>query len=281
MLRTAAKKVAWVGRTASMVFGLALVMALLLGLASMAWGAAPTKGNFVLGTSNVASAVTQLTANVSGPALNLINNSTAATATALNLDVAQGHAPLTVNSSQKVANLNVDQVDGKSDTDFYAAGSTVADSEKLDNKDSTDFYAAGSKVADSEKLDGQDSTAFLGKFQTAFDSERLDGQDSTAFARADQFGSAVTGRTGDGGGLGCYLGEVRLFAGAETPRDWEMAHGQLLSISQNLALFSLLGTNYGGDGRTTFALPDLRGAEPKGAGPAAPYYAICVEGVFP
>ena len=56
-----------------------------------------------------------------------------------------------------------------------------------------------------------------------------------------------------------YLGEIGLFAGYYTPRNWELCDGQLLQISQNTALFSLLGTTYGGDGQTTFGLPDLRG----------------------
>lgn len=56
-----------------------------------------------------------------------------------------------------------------------------------------------------------------------------------------------------------YIGEVDLFAGDFAPRGYALANGQLLSISQNIALFSLLGTTYGGDGRTTFGLPDLRG----------------------
>jgi microcystin-dependent protein len=56
-----------------------------------------------------------------------------------------------------------------------------------------------------------------------------------------------------------YLGEIRLFAGSFAPKGWALCQGQLLPINQNQALFSLLGTTYGGDGRTTFALPDYRG----------------------
>lgn len=55
-----------------------------------------------------------------------------------------------------------------------------------------------------------------------------------------------------------FVGEVRIFAGNFAPRGWAKCEGQLLPISQNTALFSLLGTTYGGDGRTNFALPDLR-----------------------
>ncbi len=61
------------------------------------------------------------------------------------------------------------------------------------------------------------------------------------------------------------LAEVKLFAGTFAPRGWAFCEGQLLPISQNTALFSLLGTTYGGDGRTTFALPDLRDAVPVSA----------------
>lgn len=63
-----------------------------------------------------------------------------------------------------------------------------------------------------------------------------------------------------------YLGEIRLFAGNFAPQGWALCNGQLMSISQNTALFSLLGTYYGGDGRVTFALPDLRDMAPLQAG---------------
>jgi microcystin-dependent protein len=62
------------------------------------------------------------------------------------------------------------------------------------------------------------------------------------------------------------IGEIRGFAGNFAPRSWAFCSGQLLSIAQNSALFSILGTTYGGDGRTTFALPDLRGRVPISAG---------------
>ncbi|SOE20027.1 Microcystin-dependent protein [Spirosomataceae bacterium TFI 002] len=72
------------------------------------------------------------------------------------------------------------------------------------------------------------------------------------------------------------LAEIVLFAGNFAPRGWALCHGQLLPISQNTALFSLLGTIYGGDGRTTFALPDLRGRAPvsPGNGPGLSNYNI-------
>ena len=66
-----------------------------------------------------------------------------------------------------------------------------------------------------------------------------------------------------------FVGEIRMFAGNFAPRGWAGCEGQLLAVSQNDALFSLLGTQYGGDGETTFGLPDLRGRIPihQGSGP--------------
>ncbi len=66
-----------------------------------------------------------------------------------------------------------------------------------------------------------------------------------------------------------FIAEVRIFAGNFAPRGWAFCNGQLLPVSQNTALFSLLGTTYGGDGPTTTALPDLQGRAPMhpGRGP--------------
>jgi microcystin-dependent protein len=59
-----------------------------------------------------------------------------------------------------------------------------------------------------------------------------------------------------------YVGEVRIFAGNFAPAGWMFCEGQLLPISENETLFQLIGTTYGGDGQSTFALPDLRGRLP-------------------
>lgn len=64
-----------------------------------------------------------------------------------------------------------------------------------------------------------------------------------------------------------FLSEIRLMSFQFAPDGWALCNGQLLPINQNQALFSLLGTTYGGDGRTTFALPDLRGRVPAHVGP--------------
>ena len=72
-----------------------------------------------------------------------------------------------------------------------------------------------------------------------------------------------------------FLGQIMLFGGNFAPRGWAFCEGQLLAISQNTALFSILGTTYGGDGRSTFALPKLDSPV------AGTHYIICLNGVYP
>jgi microcystin-dependent protein len=66
-----------------------------------------------------------------------------------------------------------------------------------------------------------------------------------------------------------YIGEIRMFGGNFAPAGWAFCSGQLMPISENDALFTLIGTTYGGDGQSTFALPDLEGRAPMhmGQGP--------------
>lgn len=66
-----------------------------------------------------------------------------------------------------------------------------------------------------------------------------------------------------------FIGEIKMFGGNFAPRGWALCDGQLLQIAQNNALFALLGTIYGGDGRTTFGLPDMRGRIPLHQGNAS------------
>jgi microcystin-dependent protein len=73
-----------------------------------------------------------------------------------------------------------------------------------------------------------------------------------------------------------FIGEIRIFGFNFPPRGWATCSGQILPIAQNTALFSLLGTTYGGNGQTTFALPDLRGRVPLsfGQGPGLSNYSL-------
>lgn len=77
-----------------------------------------------------------------------------------------------------------------------------------------------------------------------------------------------------------YVGEIRMFAGNFAPAGWMFCEGQLLPISENETLFQLIGTTYGGDGQSTFALPDLRGRLPIhfGTGPGGSTYQLAETG---
>ena len=77
-----------------------------------------------------------------------------------------------------------------------------------------------------------------------------------------------------------FIAEIRIFAGNFAPRGWAFCEGQLLPISQNTALFSLIGTTYGGDGRSTTALPNLQGRAPMhpGHGPGLSLYRLGQQG---
>ncbi len=77
-----------------------------------------------------------------------------------------------------------------------------------------------------------------------------------------------------------FIGQITIFAGNFAPRGWAFCDGQILSIAQNTALFSILGTTYGGNGQTTFALPDLRGRAPvsAGQGPGLSNYVLGQQG---
>jgi hypothetical protein len=101
------------------------------------------------------------------------------------------------------------------------------------------------------------------------------GPDPAAEAFLGHFGTN-TNTAQAANGATCTLGEILLTSAPEVTAGGTPANGQLLPINLNQALFSVLGTTYGGDGRTTFALPDLRGLAPNNM-----TYSICDEGVFP
>ena len=130
------KKVMFVGRATTFMVGLAVILALTVGVAGAAFGA--NGGNFILGQTNAATAITKLagSAGVAGPSLQIDNNSTNAAATALDLQVEPGKAPMKVNSSAMVANFNADQVDGKSANEIGVNGLTIASNSSLGNSDS-------------------------------------------------------------------------------------------------------------------------------------------------
>ncbi len=110
----AIKKVMFLGKVTTFVVGLAVILALSVGVASTALAGTGVGATFNLGNTNTVNAVSKLVGSVAGPSLSIDNNSTNASATALDLQVEPGKTPMKVNSGTKVANLNVDQVDGRS-----------------------------------------------------------------------------------------------------------------------------------------------------------------------
>jgi hypothetical protein len=122
MLRGAVSKALWVGRATSAVVGLAIVLALVVGLASAAFGA--NGQAWILGQANVATAITSLggAAGVDGPMVRITNNDAGTDDTALDLRVQSGEAPMRVNSASRVSNLNADELDGKNATGIGVNG---------------------------------------------------------------------------------------------------------------------------------------------------------------
>ena len=99
--------------------------------------------------------------------------------------------------------------------------------------------------------------------------------DPAATAFMGLFGTNTNGAQA-ANGADCTIGEIRLTAALNYTAGGVPANGQLLPINQNIALFSLIGTAYGGNGQTTFQLPDLRGLAPNQM-----TYSICIDGIFP
>jgi microcystin-dependent protein len=92
----------------------------------------------------------------------------------------------------------------------------------------------------------------------------------TRIAAAAVLGFAALGGQGEARAQDFYIGQLQQFGTNWCPKYWAMANGQLMSIAQNQALFSLLGNNFGGDGVTTFGLPDLRERAPAGISASRP-----------
>jgi len=201
-------KVMWVGRTAATLFGLALVLALVFGVATTAIGA--TGGAFILGKANAASTPSSLAASIAKPTLTLINKSTDAAATTLNISVDAGNPPLKVNASAgKAVNLDADKLDGKDASEFAsdankngkadaaeqadnATNATNAgNADTVDGKHATDFaaaghnhdgryYSSGSKVDDSLRADNATNAA---NATNAGNADKLDNLNSSDFQR--------------------------------------------------------------------------------------------------
>jgi hypothetical protein len=121
MIRSVASKVMWVGRATVFLVGLAVILALVFGLASAALGA--NNQSFILGETNVATLITRLAGpdGVDGAMFEVRNNDADDDDTALSLKVQAAEAPMTVNSQTKVTNLNADKLDDQEASDFLPA----------------------------------------------------------------------------------------------------------------------------------------------------------------
>ena len=116
-------KVMWVGRATVFLVGLAVILALTVGLASAALAGTGVGATFNLGKTNTVNALSSLVGSVAGPALKVDNNSTGFGATALRLEVEPGKPPMSVNSTAEVHGLNVDSLDSRNSSDFLQESS--------------------------------------------------------------------------------------------------------------------------------------------------------------
>jgi hypothetical protein len=160
-----------------------LILSLVIFLSGVAGVAdAATGGNFILGQSNTASSKTVLTAPLAGPAMQVSNSSTATGATGLQLTVASGKPPLTVNSTGKVTNLNVDRIDNLDSTAFQrrlTQSCPIGWSIAVVNADGT--VACTSKASDADRLDGLDSSSFVMGPGQVYRGARAIGQNSGGY----------------------------------------------------------------------------------------------------
>lgn len=177
LTKTILARIWWLGRGTATLMGVAVMLALTVGLTSTALAGTGIGARFDLGKTNVVNAATKLTGSLAGASLRIDNNSTRVGATALDLQVEPGKPPMTVNSPTKVEGLNADSLDGRDFFDFalrdpetgaaFAANEAVTalsarNADKLDNKDSTEFaIGTGGKANDANLFDGKDSAVFF------------------------------------------------------------------------------------------------------------------------
>jgi hypothetical protein len=176
------------------------------------------------------------------------------------------------------------ELGGVAASGYLAAGGTAADSSELGGVLASGYLTTDGTAADSSQLGGVAASEYLTKTGTAANSSELGGSPSSAFEPAANFGSSsLSFGEGNQTGATCTVGEVVLDAGVVYANNWLPADGQLIPISGNTALFSLVGIIYGGNGTTNFGLPNLSYLDPRseGDGSAAPQYIICVSGTFP
>jgi hypothetical protein len=144
MLGNTVRKVTWMARATTTIVGLAIMLALVFGVATTALAGTGVGATFNLGQTNTVNAVSKLVGSVAGPSLQIDNNSTDAAATALDLQVEPGKAPMTVNSGVKVANLNADRIDDREASSFAnGVNGKATDADRLDGKSAGEIGVNG------------------------------------------------------------------------------------------------------------------------------------------
>jgi hypothetical protein len=157
MMRSILSKVMWVGRATVFTVGLAVTLALMLGVATVALAAVPGDP-FKLGRINTINTISTLVGSTSTPMLRIDNNGSG---TALDLQVQPGKAPVKVNSGVQVANLNADRLDGNSAEDFYYYNEKVNDSVRADFAEDSGHADFAEKANDTALLNGMNSPQFF------------------------------------------------------------------------------------------------------------------------
>ncbi len=156
-MRSILSKVVWVGRATVFTVGLAVTLALMLGVATVALAAVPGDA-FKLGRINTINTISTLVGSASTPMLRIDNNGSGA---ALDLRVQPGKAPMKVDSDAQVANLNADRLDGNSAEDFYYYNEKVNDSVRADFAEDSGHADFAEKANDTALLNGMNSPQFF------------------------------------------------------------------------------------------------------------------------
>ena len=153
-------RVMWLGRATVFAVGLAVTLALMLGVGTTALAAVPGDP-FKLGQTNTIARLSALVGSVDNARLKVDNNSADPNATALNLQVEPGKAPMKVNSDSHVANLNADQLDGRTADDFYYYNEKVNDATRADYAEDSGHADYAERANDSALLNGMNSPQFF------------------------------------------------------------------------------------------------------------------------
>ena len=230
-MQTAIENAIWLGRATMLAIGVGVMLALVLGLSTVALAAVPGDP-FKLGRTNTVNAMSSLVGSVAGTSLKVDNNSAASGATALDLQVQPTKDPMKVNSSAKVDNLNSDELDGKNSTEFASA--TNGKAKDAYNADFATFAGdtQNAQAADNaDKLDGKDSTDFVNSaFGTAPNANNLDGKDSTRFFSGETY-------TKDGAGVSAPEGTFGTASATCDPGDTALSGGYSFGTVEGIVGF--------------------------------------------